>query len=238
MSSKHSHAPFPATRIALLASLSLLLLLAAVSFLLFALFYNPLTDNVVKVQAADLEIAATYVKIEGTRVDTDEASPTYGRFLAFSEEKNMDLADEEDRIFHLECAAPTMTQKATFTASNEGNLAFHCEIRLCDLLVGDENAAASEALTKQILVRIACGTDFVEFRLCDYAAAGSALQLRELAPGATKEFTVTATFMDDETVLADGDHTNDFSNSDAIGGALAFDITLIATQTYDIANAE
>lgn len=238
MNSNGSHAPFSMTRIALMTVFSLLLLLGAVSLLLFALFYNPLSDNVVKVQAGDLDIAATFVKIEGTRIDTDESSPYYGRFVSFTEDVNKDLSKEEESIFSIGCAAPTMTQTATFTAKNNGELAFGCEIRICDLTLSDTDAAASEALSKQMLIRIECDAQFVEFRLCDYDAAESALILNELAPHAASTFTVTATFLDDAAFLSDNDHTNDFHNSDAVNGALDFDITLIATQTFDIANAD
>ena len=90
MSSNNRHAPFPVTRIAIMAVFSLLLMLGAAALLIFALFYNDLPGNVMKVQAGDLDIHATYVRIEGTKIDTDASSPYYGRFITFAEDKNKD----------------------------------------------------------------------------------------------------------------------------------------------------
>jgi hypothetical protein len=238
MNSLNGHAPFPVSRIALTAVFSLLLLLGAVSLLLFALYYDPLPDNTVKIQTGDLDIAATYVRIEGTRIDTDEKSPYFGRFIAFTQDVNRDLSKEEENIFTLDCAAPTMTQTATCVTRNEGELAFNYEVRICDLVLGTEDSAASEALSRQMLIRIACGTEAVEFRLSDHDAAESVLTVCGLAPQGESTFTVTATFLDDTAFLSDSDPTNDFCNSDALNGALGFDITLIATQTIEIASAE
>ena len=228
--------PFPIMRIALMAVFSILLLFGSTASLTYALFHNELANNVSKVQAGDLEVVASYDKLEGTKIDTDSTSEYYGRFIQFAEDKNTDLSDQLDNIFDIECAAPTMTQKATFTVGNEGSVAFDCEVRICDLKLSGTDAAADEALSKQMLIRIDYGTEHVEFRLADYEAADSSLVFGSLSPDDECIFTVTATFLNDEDFLNDGDHNNDFDNMDAIGGSLSFDITIIATQSYEIAN--
>jgi hypothetical protein len=200
------------------------------------LYQQGFSNNVAKVQASDFAVSATYDKIEGTRVDSDATSPYYGRIISFSETKDKDLSDVPEDIFEIECAAPTVTQTATFTVSNDGSTAFNCEIRICDLTLDTANAAASEALAKQMLIKIACGANSTEFRLADCAQAANMLTIANLAPGAEQTFTVTATFLSDVEFNNDGDHTNDFNNMDAINGSLSFDITIIATQSYDVVN--
>ena len=228
--------PFPIMRIALMAVFSILLLFGSTASLTYALFHNELANNVAKVQAGDLEISAEYVKIEGTKIDTDPTSQYYGRFISFSENVNSVLTEQTDDIFDIESAAPTMTQTATFKVGNEGSVAFNCEIRICDLAFGGTDAAADEALSEQMLIKIEYGTQSVEFRLSDYEAAASSLVIGNLSPDAEATFKVTATFLNDVDFNNDNDHTNDFDNMDAIGGSVSFDITIIATQSYDIAN--
>ncbi|MBQ8343942.1 MAG: hypothetical protein IJY41_02005 [Clostridia bacterium] len=228
--------PFPIMRIALMAVFSILLLFGSTASLTYALFHNELANNVAKVQAGDLEISAEYVKIEGTKINTDPTSQYYGRFISFSGDLNSVLTEQTNNIFDIESAAPTMTQTATFKVGNEGSVAFDCEVRICDLKLSGTDAAADEALSKQMLIRIDYGTEHVEFRLADYEAADSSLVFGSLSPDDECTFTVTATFLNDEDFLNDGDHNNDFDNMDAIGGSLSFDITIIATQSYEIAN--
>lgn len=226
--------PFPLTRIALMTVFSLLLLLTSGIFVAYALYQQSFTNNEAKVQAGDFEVLASYVKIEGTKVDTDPTSPNYGRIIAFSETKNKDLSDTPEDIFEIECAAPTITQTATFTVSNSGDTAFNCEIRVCDLALDTANAAASEALSEQMLITIRCGANSVEFRLADCADAANVLTIANVSPNAEQTFTVTATFLNDVDFNNDGDPTNDFNNMDAIDGSLSFDITVIATQSADV----
>ena len=228
--------PFPIMRIALMAVFSILLLFGSTASLTYALFHNELSNNVAKVQAGDLEISAEYVKLEGTKIDTDPTSQYYGRFISFSGDLNTVLTEQTNDIFDIESAAPTMTQTATFKVGNEGSVAFNCEIRICDLALSGTDAAADEALSEQMLIKIEYGTQSVEFRLSDYEATDSALVIGNLSPEAEATFTVTATFLNDVDFNNDGDSTNDFDNMDAIGGSVSFDITIIATQSYDIAN--
>lgn len=228
--------PFPIMRIALMAVFSILLLFGSTASLTYALFHNELANNVAKVQAGDLEISAEYVKIEGTKIDTDPTSQYYGRFISFSGDLNAVLTEQTNNIFDIESAAPTMTQTATFKIGNEGSVAFNCEIRICDLAFGGTDAAADEALSEQMLIKIEYGTQSVEFRLSDYEAADSSLVIGNLSPDAEATFKVTATFLDDTSFNSDNDPANDFDNMDAIGGSVSFDITIIATQSYDIAN--
>ena len=226
--------PFSITRVALMAVFSLLLLFTSGAFVVYALYQQGISNNVAKVQAGDFAVSATYVKMEGTQVDTEPSSPNYGRIVSFSEAKNKDLSDTLENIFEIECAAPTTTQTATFTVGNDGSVAFNCEIRICDLLLDTANAAASEALAKQMMIKIACGADYVEFRLADCAQAANTLTIANLAPDAEATFTVTATFLNDVDFNNDGDPANDFNNMDAIDGSLSFDITILATQAYDV----
>jgi hypothetical protein len=228
--------PFPIMRIALMAVFSILLLFGSTASLTYALFHNELANNVAKVQAGDLEISAEYVKIEGTKIDTDPTSQYYGRFISFSGDLNSVLTEQTNNIFDIESAAPTMTQTATFKIGNKGSVAFNCEIRICDLALGGTDTAADEALSEQMLIKIEYGTQSVEFRLSDYEAADSSLVIGNLSPDAEATFKVTATFLNDVDFNNDNDHTNDFDNMDAIGGSVSFDITIIATQSYDIAN--
>ena len=186
--------PFPIMRVALMAVFSLLLLFGSAASITYALYHNELTDNVAKIQAGDLEISAEYVKLEGTKIDTDPTSQYYGRFISFSEDINNALTDQTDDIFDIQSAAPTMTQTATFKVANDGSVAFNCEIRICDLAFGGTDAA-DEALADQMLIKIECGTESVEFRLSDYEATDSAIVIGNLSPDAEATFTVTATFL-------------------------------------------
>ena len=185
--------PFPIMRIALMAVFSILLLFGSTASLTYALFHNELANNVAKVQAGDLEISAEYVKIEGTKIVTDPTSQYYGRFISFSGDLNTVLTEQTNDIFDIESAAPTMTQTATFKIGNEGSVAFNCEIRICDLAFGGTDAAADEALSEQMLIKIEYGTQSVEFRLSDYEAADSSLVIGNLSPDAEATFKVTAT---------------------------------------------
>ena len=226
--------PFPITRAAWMTVFCLLLLFTSGAFVAYALYQHNFSSNEAKVQAGGFSVSAEYVKIEGTKVDTDSTSPNYGRIITFTENKNKALSDTPEDIFEIECAAPTVTQTATFTVGNTGDTAFNCEIRVCDLSLDTANAAASEALSEQMLIRIACGTSFVEFRLADDADAASVLTIANVAPNAGQTFTVTATFLNDVDFNNDGDPANDFNNMDAIGGSVSFDITVIATQSADV----
>lgn len=226
--------PFPITRVALMTVFCLLLLFTSGAFVAYALYQHSFSNNEAKVQAGDFAVSAEYVKIEGTKVDTDATSPNYGRIISFSENKNKALSDTSEDIFNIECAAPTITQTATFTVGNTGDTAFNCEIRVCDLALDTANAAASEALSEQMLIRIACGASFVEFRLADCAEASHMLTIANVGPDAEQTFTVTATFLNDVDFNNDGDSSNDFNNMDAIGGSVSFDITVIATQFVDV----
>lgn len=221
--------PFSVTRVALMAVLSLLLLFGACAIVIFSTFHNDILDNEAKVQAGDLKISATYQKIEGTMLDADATSSTYGKLVAFSQDKNLNLSNEQDNIFDISGAVPAMSQTATFAVKNNGNISFDCEIRICDLLV-DNAKSADVALSNQMLIKIACGTSVKEFILSDCDKEDSMLIIEDIAPDEEKTFSISAIFLNSD------DYVNQFDNSDAMGGNASFDITIIATQCYDFAN--
>ena len=227
--------PFSITRIALMAVVSLMLLFSAGATVVSAVFHNDIDNNVAKIQAGDLQVSAVYETLSGTKIDSDSASANYGRLISFSETKNQDLTDQEEDIFEISDAVPTMTQTATLTVSNDGKISFDCEIRVCDLVV-DSTKAADVALSNQILIKITSGSSTKEFRLSASADADSVLKIENVAPGTETTFTVSAIFLDDVVVNSDSDLTNDIDNSEAVGGSVSFDITIIAYQTTEVVN--
>ena len=223
--------PSPMIRTTFLAVMSLLMTVAVVASLTFALFVKDLDDNTVHIQAGDLEISATYVKLEGTRMDTNSNSATYGKLIAIptnEQTKDIDLTENEESIFNIENAVPTLTQTATIGIANGGTIAFDYEIHICDLVMTTSDADADRALASQILITLQSGNNTVEFILDQCGDDANKLALGELAPGAEASVTVTALFLNDadnDFGIAAGD------NMDAANGGVSFDITIIATQS-------
>lgn len=211
------------------ASLSLVMTIAVCAALTFALFVNELDDNTVKVQAGELEITADYLTLTGTYVDGDATSPTYGKLIAIPNaetQKNVALTEETESIFVIDNAVPTLSQTATLKLQNAGTVAFDYEIRICDFAKLN-NSDADVALSEQIQITISDGTNQVSFRLADFEATTSVFAPGEMLPGAAPvTVTVTATFLNDADVA-------DIDNMAAAGGAVSFDITIVATQTID-----
>ena len=69
------------SRAVFFAFASLILTIIVCAALTFALFVNEVGDNTVHVQAGDLEIAADYLTLTGTRMDTNSQSATYGKLI-------------------------------------------------------------------------------------------------------------------------------------------------------------
>lgn len=226
--------PFRLTRITIMALFALLLLLGSVTTFTYALYHNELNQNTAKLQAGDLEVSAKYVKLSGTKTDVDPASANYGRFISFTENKDIAITEAAESIFDITSAAPTMTQTAVFDIVNGGAIAYDIEVRACDL-VKKNSSAADTALSEQILITIECGTAKKEFRLSELEADDSCLKIESVSPNVTKTVSVTATFLDDTPFNNDADATNDFDNMDAIDGAIDFDITIIVVQDTDVA---
>ena len=216
------------SRAVFFAFASLILTIIVCAALTFALFVNEVGENTVHVQAGDLEIAADYLTLTGTRMDTNSQSATYGKLIPIPQAetvKNILLTENEESIFLIENAVPTLKQTATIKLENKGNVAFDYEIRICDF-EKLHDSAADVALSEQIQITISDTRNSVSFRLADYAENSSVFAPAEMLPGADPiTVTITAEFLNDVG-------TN-FNNMDAENGGVSFDITIIATQTID-----
>ena len=225
-------------RSALLAMLSLLLTVAVAASLTFALFVNEIEENHVRIQAGDLAIQATLTDVDGWMIDTDPTSATYGSLIQFSEEPNTDLTEVTDPIFLITNAVPTQYQTATILIENGGNISFDCTIRISepkDAGTGADSTAKFNALKGQILITMQLeGNEPMVFLLSEYDATNNEIHVGNMKPGATQTLTITALFLNDAQANDDPDDKNALAagaNELAMGGAIQFDFTLIATQT-------
>lgn len=203
--------PFSVTRVALMAVLSMALLFCACAILMFS----------------HLKVSASY-KLEGTILDMDPSSATYGMLVDFSQTQDQELVDMKGDIFDITGAVPGVSQTATVVVTNNDIFALDYEIRVCDLVV-DETKSADVALSKQMLITITYGSVVKEFVLADGNKQDSMVKIEDIAPEQEITFTVSAVFLDSDDFANDDDSTNDFDNADAIGGNVSFGIAVIAS---------
>jgi hypothetical protein len=242
----------------ILAAISLILTIASISLVTFALFIRTEDHNTSKVQAGELDIELYIQTIVGTEINNDANEDSYGKLINMTPinyvtgqaPNGLLLNTLTDSVFDVVEAVPTQKQTATFMIKNKGTIAATFEIQITDLVLNAENLthdridvdAASEALSEQILITMTYvddnGTpmkdenDVViakEFILS--TAEGTpipSLIIPTVKLGEDIYFTISWEFLDDRNNNAENGYT--FVNNEAQKGAVQFDLTVIATQ--------
>ena len=242
----------------ILAAISLILTIASISLVTFALFIRTEDHNTSKVQAGELDIELYIQTIVGTEINNDANEDSYGKLITMTPinyvttqaPDGLLLNTLTDSVFDVVEAVPTQKQTATFMIKNKGTIAATFEIQITDLILNADNLthdridvdAASEALSEQILITMTYvddnGTpmkdenDVViakEFILS--TAEGTpipSLIIPTVKLGEDIYFTISWEFLDDRNNNAENGYT--FVNNDAQKGAVQFDLTVIATQ--------
>lgn len=242
----------------ILAAISLILTIASISLVTFALFIRTEDNNTSKVQAGELDIELYIQTVNGTEIDNDSASASYGKLVAMNpvDYTNGGASDGlllntlTDSVFDVVEAVPTQQQTATFMIKNKGTIAATFEIQISDLVLNPDSLthdridvdAASEHLSEQILITMVYvdenGTGIKDennviiqnsFIL---SASGEtpipSLVIPTVKLGEDIYFTISWEFLDDRNNNAENGYT--FVNNDAQKGAVQFDLTVIATQ--------
>ena len=242
----------------ILAAISLILTIASISLVTFALFIRTEDNNTSKVQAGELDIELYIQTVNGTEIDNDSASASYGKLVAMNpvDYTNGGASDGlllntlTDSVFDVVEAVPTQQQTATFMIKNKGTIAATFEIQVSDLALNPDNLThdridvdtASEHLSEQILITMVYvdenGTGIkdengVIIQNSFILSASGATPVPSLVIPTVKlgediYFTISWEFLDDRNNNAENGYT--FVNNDAQKGAVQFDLTVIATQ--------
>ena len=242
----------------ILAAISLILTIASISLVTFALFIRTEDNNTSKVQAGELDIELYIQTVNGTEIDNDSASASYGKLVAMNpvDYTNGGASDGlllntlTDSVFDVVEAVPTQQQTATFMIKNKGTIAATFEIQVSDLALNPDNLThdridvdtASEHLSEQILITMVYvdenGTGIkdengVIIQNSFILSASGATPVPSLVIPTVKlgediYFTISWEFLDDRNNNAENGYT--FVNNDAQKGAVRFDLTVIATQ--------
>ena len=250
----------------ILAAISLILTIASISLVTFALFIREEGNNTMKVQAGELAINLYIKKTTGTEIDTnsDATNPNYGKLKPVNQTwANTDsqkdygtlLNDYATDLFVIEDAVPTQKQKSLFIIENYGSVAATYEIKIADLKINPdavtEIETASTRLSEQILVRVSYtnadgvvrqvdGKDCtIEYTLSAFDADDTlSLNIPTVGLNELVYFTVEWEFLDsdDQNYASYFPADPGYVNNDAMNGVVRFDITVIATQDTGTVN--
>ena len=243
----------------ILAAISLILTIASISLVTFALFIRTEDHNTSKVQAGELDIELYIQTIVGTEISNDpDEKETYGKLITMTPinyvtgqaPNGLLLNTLTDSVFDVVEAVPTQKQTATFMIKNKGTIAATFEIQITDLILNAENLthdridvdAASEALSEQILITMTYVDDNGTPMKDDNDVIIAKEFILATAEGTTIPSLIIPTVELGEDIyftiswefLDDRNNNAEngytFVNNDAQKGAVQFDLTVIATQ--------